>query len=56
MDTINSTNIEIDIDGQSVAALLYADDLVLLATSEQDLQTILNVLNDWCDKKKNYNL
>ena len=52
MDTINSTNIGIDIDGESVAALLYAGDLVLLATSEQDLQIILNVLNDWCDKNR----
>ena len=52
MDTINLTNIGIDIDGESVAALLYADDLVLLATSEQDLQIILNVLNDWCDKNR----
>ena len=52
VDTINLTNIGIDIDGESVAALLYADDLVLLATSEQDLQTILNVLNDWCDKNR----
>ena len=52
VDTINSTNIGIDIDGESVAALLYADDLVLLATSEQDLQIILNVLNNWCDKNR----
>ena len=52
MDTFNSTNIGIDIDGKSVAALLYADNLVLLATSEQDLQIILNVLNDWCDKNR----
>ena len=52
VDTINSTNIGIDIDGESVAALLYAEDLVLLATSEQDLQIILNVLNDWCDKNR----
>ena len=52
VDTINSTNIGIDIDGESVAALLYADDLVMLATSEQDLQIILNVLNDWCDKNR----
>ena len=44
---INSTNKGFDIDGESVATLLYADDLVLLATSEQDLQILLNVLGDW---------
>ena len=52
VDRINSTNKGIDIDGERVAALLYADDLVLLATSEQDLQIILNELGDWCNKNK----
>ena len=29
-------------------ALMYADDIVLLAETEQDLQVLLNALNDWC--------
>ena len=28
----------------------YADDLVLLSENEQDLQSLLNVLYDWCYK------
>ena len=52
VDLINSTNKGIDIDGESVAALLYADDLVLLAIAEQDLQILLNVLGDWCDTNR----
>ena len=49
VDAVNSTNKGIDIDGERVAALFYADDLV---TSEQDLQIILNELGDWCNKNK----
>ena len=34
--------------GVSVPILLYADDIVLLAEKEKDLQSLLHVLNDWC--------
>ena len=33
---INNLNIGIDIDGEIVSVMLYADDLVLLATKEED--------------------
>lgn len=33
-----------------VSNLLYADDVVLLAETEQDLQEMLNVTNSWCNK------
>ena len=46
VERINLTNKAIDIDGETVSALLYADDLVLLAPSEQDLQILLNELSD----------
>ena len=29
--------------------LLYADDLVLLAESEEGLQRLLDVINTWCN-------
>jgi len=35
-------------DGKSLSILLYADDIVLLAKSEGDLQLMLNILSDWC--------
>ena len=35
-------------DGDKVCILLYADDIVLLADTEQDLQFMLNALHDWC--------
>ena len=38
----------IPIGGENVCVLLYADDLVLLARNEKDLQCMLNILNTWC--------
>jgi hypothetical protein len=35
---------------EKVCVLLYADDLVLLAESESDLQKLLDALNIWCLK------
>ena len=35
-----------------ISILAYADDMVLLAESENDLQNLLNVLKSWCDVNK----
>ena len=35
-----------------MSVLLYADDLFLRATKEEDLQTLLNQLGDWCQFNK----
>ena len=43
-------NLGIDVDGEKICILLYADDFVLLATSEQDLQSLLNATYTWCNK------
>ena len=45
---ISSSDIEINIGEEKVAILLYADDLVLIAPSENDLQILLDELNIWC--------
>ena len=45
---INSLDIGIEIDGEKVAVMLYADDLVLISASEDDLQILLNELHIWC--------
>ena len=42
----------IEIGGENVCLLMYADDLVLLAKSEKDLQLMLDKLNDWCEQWK----
>ena len=33
---------------------MYADDVVLLSENEQDLQSILDALNKWCEKDHLY--
>ena len=48
-DLIVELNI-LNIHGDNVAALLYADDLVIIAESEKDLQDMLHKLNEWCTK------
>ena len=49
---INSLDIGIDIGGEKVGILAYADDVVLLAESENDLQIFMNELNIWCGHNK----
>ncbi len=33
-----------------ILCLLYADDIALISSSEQDLQNMLNILPNWCNK------
>ena len=47
---LNAVNCGIEIDGKLISALLYADDIVLLAPDENKLQSLLNVLSNWCRK------
>lgn len=49
---IKKLNKGIDIDGQNVSLLLYADDIAIIAENEENLQTVLNCLNDWCKSWK----
>ena len=48
VQTINSLNVGVDIDGEKVGILLYADDLVLIAENETNLQLMLDTLGIWC--------
>ena len=50
-EEIKESGIGIDIDDDLIVnVLLYADDIVLLAKSEDDLQSLLNIVNSWCSK------
>ena len=49
---IKESCIGIPIGGENVCLLMYADDLVLLARNERDLQCMLDILNDWCNEWK----
>ena len=48
----------VNIDSENVSILMYADDIVLIAENEEDLQHMLNELNNWCNVNSmtiNYN-
>jgi hypothetical protein len=45
---IKNLNCGVPVEDESVSILLYADDIALLATNEDDLQKMLNCLNQWC--------
>ena len=47
---INSLNLGINIDEYKVSTLFYADDIVLIAKCERELQLILNAVDAWCKK------
>ena len=47
---INNLNFGIDLNGKSLSTLLYADDIVLLAKSPEDLQRMLDTLHAWCKR------
>lgn len=39
-------------DALSVSCLMFADDLVMMAESQEDLQSLTNVLSDWCGENE----
>ena len=48
-EEIKKSNIGLDLDTETfVNILLYADDIVLLASNENDLQLLLLIVENWC--------
>lgn len=45
---LQSFNCGVEIDGEKMCILLYADDVVLIASDEKELQTLLDGLSLWC--------
>ena len=50
MGEINDLDLGIDVKGEKIALLLYADDIVLLSDNEVNMQNMLNTLHNWCKK------
>ena len=49
---VNALNVGVDIGAEKVAVMLYADDLVLIAENEYELQMILDTVHEWCVKNR----
>lgn len=47
-NAIEQTGLGVDIQGTRIGMLCYADDLAVMAESEEDLQHLLGVLSEWC--------
>ena len=45
-------NCGVNLDGTIISVLLYADDIVLIAPTEENLQLMLDTMNSWCRKWK----
>jgi hypothetical protein len=48
---IKALDIGIDIECEQICILLCADDIILIAENENDLQLLLDILNTWCKHK-----
>ena len=47
---LKASGIGVSLDNDIISVLAYADDLVLIAENEADLQLLLNILQRWCSK------
>ena len=43
-------NVGVDIDGETLCCLLYADDIVIISEEESEMDIMLSQLSDWCSK------
>lgn len=49
IDHAKALNVGIDIDGENISILLYADDVVLIVGNSADMQKLVDVLSTWCN-------
>ena len=49
---IKNASCGVDIDGENVSVLAYADDIVVLSDSPHKLERMLEILDSWCNKWK----
>lgn len=49
---LNDLGLGIDINGRKLSTLFYADDIVLFTDNPHELQSLLDVVHDWCKRWK----
>jgi hypothetical protein len=49
VEEIRDSGIGVDLEGEIIGMLLYADDIVFLAETEADLQRLLSILHKWSE-------
>ena len=47
---LNNTGKGINIGESTICTLMYADDIVVLGDSEEDLHALVQIVNRWCEK------
>ena len=45
-------DLAVNINGEKLSILLYADDIVVLADNERDMQSLLDIISEWCNDNK----
>ena len=49
VDQLNQLGIGVETNGTILCTLLYADDIILIAKTEAELQSLLLALEEWCN-------
>ncbi len=50
MDSLKEARVGVEWSGQRIAALLYADDMVLFTGDEEAMFRSLRTLQEWCEQ------
>ena len=53
VNKLRVAGVRVECRGQLITALLYADDVVLFAKSEEEMRVSLRVLSEWCSGQWN---
>ena len=51
-DVFNNENVSNSDSDFIICTLLYADDIICLAETEEDLQTLIDIIHKWCQKNR----
>ena len=52
IDKMKVLDLGVNINGEKLSILLYADDIVVLAENKRDIQSLLDIISEWCNNNK----